>query len=234
MKRSNQEVFSKIKMKNNRKIIKWKSSIEEIVKDVSDLVESRYIFNEIVSVCKDNEELKKENMFWRVFKMNYVSSAIVGICKQIDERKDILSLIKLLKEISTNPEIITKKWFIFQYQKNRGEIDNQTMRDQAKIDFEEKFGKGDFIERSIVSSDISKIECCTEIIQTLRHKRIAHKNKNLKLEFNVSFNDLDQAIDILEHVTIKYNLLLDQSWYNTLLPVVDDWQKIFKSPWIFK
>ncbi|XOB46628.1 MAG: hypothetical protein ACKKMV_00375 [Candidatus Nealsonbacteria bacterium] len=225
-------------MKNKKKIIRrWKKLLEEIIKDITDLVEIRYVFNEIVSMRKNNEELKKGNIFWEIFRINYVSSVVLNICRQIDTDSNSLSLINLLNKILRNPKVITKKWFASQYQKNKKGNFKRMMFDKGKADFENNFGKRNFIRKSMLSSDISKIKHCTRIIKKFRNKKIAHKDKNLKLKFNINFNDLDKAINILEQITLKYNLLLDQSAYtdNTLLPTIQyDWKKIFKSPWIKK
>jgi len=225
-------------MRSNKKIIRrWKKLLEEVIKDVTNLVEIRYVFNEIVSICKNNEELKKGNIFWEIFRINYVSSVILNICRQIDTDSDSLSLINLLNKIIRNPRVITKKWFASQYQRNKTGEFKKMMFDKGKADFENHFGKRNFIRKSIVSSDISKIRRYTRIIKKFRNKRVAHIDKNLKLKFNINFNDLDKAINILEKITLKYNLLLNHSAYadNTLLPTIQyDWKKIFKLPWIKK
>lgn len=231
-------------MKSNKKIIKkWKGLLDEIINDLTNLIENRHVFNEIVSICKENEELKEDNIFWQFLRINYVSSAVLNICRQIDTNPDSLSLINLLNEILQNPKAITKRWFASQYQKNiKG--DPQKMNDfkkimfgVGKVDFENKFGIRNFIRKSMVNSDVQKLKRHTKSIKKFRHKRIAHLDKNRKLKFHISFNDLDNAIDVLEEATLKYNLLLNQAAYagGTLLPTIQyDWKKIFKSPWIKK
>jgi len=229
-------------MKSNKKIIKkWKKLLDEIINDLTNLVENRYIFNEIVTICKGNENLKEDNIFWQFLRINYVSSAVLNICRQVDTDPDSLSLINLLNEILQNPKAITKKWFASQYQKNIigdpkkiGDF-KKVMFDVGKADFGNNFGKTNFIRKSIVNSDTRKLKRYTKSIKKFRHKRIAHLDKNRKLKFNINFNDLNNAIDVLEKTAFKYNLLLNQAAYagGTLLPTIQyDWKKIFKEPWI--
>lgn len=218
-------------MKSNIKIIKkWKKWIDEIIEDVTDLVENRYVFNEIVSICKKNRELSKDNLFWDFLKSNYIASMVSGVCRQVDTDKNTSSFINLLNEIFKNPEAITKKWFAAQYPKNKvGYL--------GKATFKSRFGRGNFVDPVKVHSDIGKLLYYTWEIKKFRNKKIAHKDKKRKLKINASFTDLNKAIDILEQIALKYNLLLNQSAYanNTLLPTIQyDWKKIFKSPWIKK
>ena len=231
-------------MKSNKKIIKkWKKLLDEIINDLTNLVENRYIFNKIVAICKGNEDLKEDNVFWQFLRINYISSAVLNICRQVDTHPDSLSLINLLNEILQNPKAITKRWFASQYQKNiKGDpkkMDDfkRVMFGVGKVDFENKFGSRNFIRKLTVSSDVRELKCHTKNIKEFRHKRIAHLDKNRKLKFNISFNDLNNTIDVLEKTALKYNLLLNQAAYagGTLLPTIQyDWKKIFKSPWIKK
>lgn len=223
-------------MQSNIKTIKrWKNLIEETTNDIADLVEDRYVFNEITSIVKKNQKLNKDNLFWDFLRTNYVASMVLGVCRQADINKNSLSLVNLLNEIFENPEVIIKEWFVAQYQKGKqGETKRAVVR-QGEADFEKNFGRGNFIEPSIIYSDIGSLLYCTREIKKFRNKRIAHKDKNHKLKFNVNFNDLNKAIDALEQTTIKYNLLLNQSGYidSTLLPAIQyDWQEIFRIAWI--
>lgn len=223
-------------MKSNIKIIKkWKKWINEITNDIIDLVENRYVFNEVVSICKKEQKLKEDNLFWDFFKRSYIASMVTGVCRQVDADKDSLSIHNLLNEIFENPQSIIKRWFVVQYQKNYQNTMRGKMGRMGRNDFEQNFGKGEFVDPVLVFADMGKLLYNTREIKKFRNKRIAHKDKNKKLKFNINFNDLNKAVDILEQITIKYNLLLNQSGYlnNTLLPIIQyDWQEIFKFPWI--
>lgn len=227
--------------RNKRLIRKWKKLLDEVINDLTNLMEGRYVFNEIVSICKENENLKEDNIFWQFLRINYVSSAVLNICRQVDTNHDSLSLINLLNEILQNSNTITKRWFASQYQKNikgdPGKMNDfkKIMFGVGKADFENNFGKRNFIRKSMMSSDILKLKRHTKSIKKFRHKGIAHLDKNRKLKFNISFNDLNNAIDVLEKTALKYNLLLNQAAYagGTLLPTIQyDWKMIFKEPWI--
>lgn len=216
-------------------IKRWKKQLDEIVDDVTDLVLSRYIFKEVILIVGKNRKLNTTNPFWDFLKTSYVSSLVLGISRQVDPDPRSLSLINLLDEISGNPKAITKKWFTTQYRKNKQGWSKKIMAGQAKTDFEREFGKVNFINPASVRRDKSTLLLCTREIIKFRNKRIAHKDKSKQLKFNVRFTDLYKAIDSLEKIALKYNLLLNQSAYHndSLLPVIPfDWQRIFRSVWL--
>lgn len=93
------------------KIDKWKIDIKKISDDVTNLVENRFIYNQIVGITKANSTISHPNVFWDFFKNNYVASQVLSICNQVDSDKDSLSLLNLLNEIFNNPELVTKEWY---------------------------------------------------------------------------------------------------------------------------
>jgi hypothetical protein len=45
--------------------------------------------------------------------------------------------------------------------------------------------------------------------------------------------ELDDAIDLLDQLYVKYHLLFHAAWMETLLPTRQyDWQAVFRIPWI--
>lgn len=220
-----------------RQIKKWKQDIDEITNDITDLVEHRWLFRQLEEMIRNNINLNKDNLFWDFLRYNYVASMVLGICRQIDSDKNSISLLNLLSDISSRPETLTKEWFISTYENGRDGEFRRLMLGQGIKDFEDNFGKNKFVDSSMVDSDMSNLLGYTREIKKFRNKRVAHKDKNKKLKFDVDFAVLDEAVNIVEKTAIKYNLLLNQSGYpeTGLLPVVQyDWQEIFTLPWMNK
>lgn len=218
-------------------IKKWKQGIDEIANDIIDLVEHRWLFKQLEEIIKRNTNLNKDNLFWDFLRYNYVASMVLGICRQVDSDKNSISLLNLLSDISSHPETLTKKWFISAYRDGRDGDFRRLMVGQGIKDFEDNFGKNEFIDPSIIDSDMNNLLRHTREIKKFRNKRVAHKDKNKKLKFDVDFTVLDEAVNVVEKTAIKYNLLLNQSGYpeTGLLPVVQyDWEEIFMQPWISK
>lgn len=207
------------------KIGQWQKDIEEITHGVEDLLYSKYKIEELKKIIKANPfVMQKVGTFWEHYKLNYVFFAVSKIWHQIDEDKRSYSLINLLKDLLCHHTLITKKWWV---SKNPLAL--------SSTEFEEKFGSGKNLDPSIVCADIIKLKEATREVEKFRHKRIAHidKSKGKKFSSKIRNAELEKAISAIERIVIKYQLLLNQSGWDSLTPVSsDDWQESFTKAWI--
>ncbi len=201
--------------------------------EVIRMMGNRSIFQEIIEISKQNKEIDKNNSFWDFLKESYVALMVSAVCRQTDTDSRSSSLINLLNTILDRSitENLTKEWYCQQYHGNDGAMPG-FMEGIGRGDFESHFGLGEHIDSDIVNSDLKRLIEKTKEIKRYRNKRIAHRDSNDKLVFDVNFNDLDAAIETIREITSKYYLLLKQGG-NDLIPVDQtDWQKLFTVPWI--
>jgi hypothetical protein len=128
-------------------------------------------------------------------------------------------------DIKANASIVTRKWFIEQYAE----------RDMANFGdphFSERFGLKPEIDTAILDKDIADLVVAAKKVERFRHTRIAHKNVDKKLVIDLNFGEIEAALKVVEGLVIKYQLLLNQSGYNELMPTMHyDWEEIFRAPW---
>ena len=205
--------------KNNDKLIEnLVQKLEEIESDfigddayaVGGALENRFLFNRLVEIIKDNSKIDKSNIFLDYIRINYVATVIIAICRQIDNNCDSVSLINLFHEVYDNAEKITKEQFVSQYK--------TTGIEHGNSDFKEHFGNLEYVDPSIVYADIGNLIFYTKEIKKFRHKRVAHLDKNKKIKFDIDFDILNKAIDLIEKIIKKYYLLLTQSALDELIP----------------
>ena len=208
------------------KIEQWKVQIERITNDVTDTIESQFIFKRLGEIVKANSKINTDNLFWDHITANFGASLVLGVARQVDERTEVVSLLKLLKDIKNHPGVITKKWFSDQYEpKLPHQIGEQH--------FAEHFGSGVDLDLTMVEKDISDLNSSTAKIEKFRHTRIAHKNADERLVIDLNFNEVEEALKIIEKLVIKYNLLLSQSGITQLMPTITyDWESVFRIPWV--
>lgn len=208
-------------------------SFEPIESEVIRMMGNRAIFQEIVEISKKNPKINNGNSFWDFLKESYASLMVSAVCRQTDTDSRSASLINLLNTL-LKPQVfkvITKDWYCQQYHRD-DDIMPGFMEGIGKGDFEKHFGSGEYIDTPIVQADLDELIDKTKKIKTYRNKRIAHRDSNNKLVFDVNFNDLDEAIETVRKITSKYYLLLKQGG-NDLIPVDQtDWQEVFTVPWI--
>jgi hypothetical protein len=208
------------------KIEEWKKEFDEITNDLIDIVENQFIFHRIGEIIQTNPKINQDNLFWDHLRANYSAAMVVGITRQIDEDRRVISFMRLLKDIERNVTVITKTWFADQYQKNLS-------RQIGEAHFAKNFSSGEALDPAIVKKDIDDLATITTGIEKYRHTRIAHKIKDPTLRTSLTFKELDDAIDHLAKLITKYQLLLNQAGMPNLMPVIQyDWEAILRTPWI--
>jgi len=214
-------------------IKKLVNSFDPIESEVIRMMGNREIFQELIRISKNNSKINKGNSFWDFLKESYVALMVSAVCRQTDTDSRSSSLINLLNTL-LKPQVseaLTKDWYCKQYHRDN-DIMPGFMEGIGKGDFEEHFGPGEHLDTSIVQDDLDELIEKTKEIKRYRNKRIAHRDRNNKLVFDVNFNDLDEAIETVRKITSKYYLLLKQGG-NDLIPVDQtDWQEILTVPWI--
>lgn len=214
-------------------IKKLVDSFDPIESEVIRMMGNREIFQELIRISKNNSKINKGNSFWDFLKESYVALMVSAVCRQTDTDPRSSSLINLLNTLLKPrvSEVLTKDWYCKQYHRDN-DIMPGFMEGIGKGDFEEHFGSGEHLDTSTVQDDLDELMERTKEIKRYRNKRIAHRDRNNKLVFDVNFNDLDEAIETVRKITSKYYLLLKQGG-NDLIPIDQtDWQEILTVPWI--
>lgn len=209
------------------------NAFDPIESEVIRMMGNRTLFQEMIEISKQNPKINKGNSFWDFLKEGYVALMVSAVCRQIDIDTRSASLINLLNRLlqADVTTVLTKDWYAGKYHKD-DDVMPGFMEGIGKGDFESHFGQKDFVDPDIVRADLEKLIGATSGIKRFRNKRIAHRDANNKLVFDVNFNDLDAAIETIREITSKYYLLLKQSG-NDLIPVDQtDWQEVFTVPWI--
>lgn len=219
--------------KQSHTIKKLVDSFDPIESEVIRMMGNREIFQELIRISKNNLKINKGNSFWDFLKESYVALMVSAVCRQTDTDSRSSSLINLLNTL-LKPQVseaITKDWYCWQYHRDN-DVMPGFMEGIGEGDFEKHFGSDEHLDSSIVQADLDELIEKTKEIKRYRNKRIAHRDRNNKLVFDVNFNDLDEAMETVRKITSKYYLLLKQGG-NDLIPIDQtDWQEIMTVPWI--
>lgn len=209
------------------KIAQWKREIEQITSDVTDTIETQHIFKRLGEIVVSNQKIQTDNLFWDHLTASFGASLVLGVARQVDDRTEVISLLKLLEDIEVNPTIITRQWFADQYAASGlpGGVGDQH--------FTKHFGANPEVDIALIQKDIQALKSATAKVAKFRHTRIAHKNANARLVIDLKFAEVAAALAEIERLVIRYQLLLNQSGYTELMPTITyDWEAIFRQPWI--
>jgi hypothetical protein len=221
---------------NKITIKKLKNRFEIIENEICQLVEDKYIFekyNKYITNCK-NIDKQSDVLLW--IKKNYLILSVINICKQVDERNDVESLINLLKDIKKIKCSFSLDWFLKNYPDwMRGNGENHfkqfSIKNNKMISAEKVDGDIKKIKQAICGFRFGKKRQSVESLKKYRNKRGVHFANDNK-EAVANRNKIFKAIDLLEQIIMKYNLLLNQAGMDSLLTSnIDDYVnfgKVFK------
>ncbi|MHB1769480.1 MAG: AbiU2 domain-containing protein [Minisyncoccota bacterium] len=209
------------------KIEQWAKEIARITADVTDTIESQFIFKRLGEIVGANPKISADNLFWDHLAASFGADLVLGITRQVDTRTEVVSLLKLLEDLRDNPGVITKEWYGDQYEKN------SLNRAFGVRSFEEHFGLKPELDPTLIEKDIQDLKSITAKVAKFRHTRVAHKNVDEHLVIDLNFVEVEEALKFIETVVIKYQLLLNQSGYTELMPTITyNWESVFRTPWI--
>lgn len=156
---------------------------------------------------------------------SHYTTTLAGIRRQLKTSEGEVSLLKLLEKLSENHRLITVQWYTHEWLKdsslvgsNSDPIIEQFVQNIPKAEFEENFGKSGVLDKQIVEEDIQKLKMATKNIETYADKRISHWDKKEPPKINET--EYLDSLDVINSITRKYILLLNQAGMSDLTPVI--------------
>jgi hypothetical protein len=158
----------------------------------------------------------------------FANSTVLGVRRQADRGADAVSLLRLITLLRDHPKMLSRSYYVSLYDST--EFD----QDRAARTFARYAGENaEAFTPEYFESDVEKLKTRTERLHHFADRKIAHRDaRGLEYE-QPRFNELTEAIHLLEELTIKYLALLKAESWGRLLPTFQyDWKKIFTTPWI--
>jgi len=196
--------------------------------DLTDLLGMREIFWQLQDVARENPAVLKPGSFFDWMCRNYMVAITVGIRSFMDQSSDSRSLWRMLYEVLENPGVISRDTHVRMY---RGTAVGVSFGHST---FDNVVGERQpCISQRTVRSDLRKLEDASERIRRFVNKRIAHKTSPGEIRRLPKLREVDSALDTLDRVLCKYNLLITGQGMDTLHAVRQyDWREVLWEPWI--
>lgn len=213
-------------------IRRWKRWLKTINNDIVSLNHQRHIFREIAESFRTKLALQTDATVWNWLAGNYATTTAVGVRRQIDRRKDVISLERLLTEIAENPAVLTRSWFERQYVRGKPPLQRASYQKMAERDFQRFAGRSaKQISARMVVADRAKLRKTAARLRHYVNKRVAHRARS-GYRGPATFADLNAAVDELASLLQKYSLLLNQAGMISVEPVIQgDWEAVLRVPW---
>lgn len=206
---------------------KWNQWLEIIRNDVTSLSVSRHIFWEVQNIIKANPKIQLASSFYEWMGPTYAVFQSIGLRRLVDPRKGTVSFRRLLEEIARQPGVISRERYVTLYE------DPVIRKRIANKGFDKFAGVGQpHINPGMVREDRDQIVKKIEGMKDYVDKRVAHFAER-GLTRPPTYGDIDDCLDFVEVLLIKYLAVLRAEMHPHILPVWQyDWKQIFRYAWI--
>jgi len=210
----------------DQKLTKWIRWLKVVRGDIEQLLIKRHIFWEVQEMIDSNSELHKPSSFYSFLGDTYIAYVAIGIRRQVKVDNKSVSFARLLNEIETCPEILSREYYTGLYKDSHVEF-------FADRDFDRFCGRSrDHVSPKKVGFDLRKLKQASSKIEEFADRRIAHHDTR-KPKGLPRFKDVDTCLDILDKLYVKYHLMFHAQTMGTLMPTYQyNWKAIFEVPWL--
>lgn len=210
---------------------KWQGWAERIYEDFRQVVEDRDIhegFREVVQENGDWIDSNEGGLFIDFVKRNYVSSAFMGVRRQLKVDDDSISLMRLLGQMAAQAHQITFDFYmtIFPFE---AEQDKDGWVWQRET-FRSFTTDGKTVSAEMIQADALKARTLAAEIEKAADRTVAHNHKG-DHKSNVTFDDLRASIHEFDELACRYiGFLTGKGWTSCGPSIVFNWRRVFDHP----
>jgi hypothetical protein len=204
---------------------KWRKWFDEIRLDIQSLLTMRHVYDELSGIIKKNPRIQRPSIFYDFLVTVYASSAVIGVRRQIKNKKDSISIARLLDEMRQTPEAISRTGYKALHGGAAEGVDDGK--------FDEFAGEGNpFVSADLIEADLKKLKSLALKCEDYADRKVAHIDKG-GVKAPPTYSDLNMCIGYMEFLLLKYQLLFRKDFTHSFMPVIQgDWKEIFKEPWL--
>lgn len=217
----------------------WRRIIERIYEEHVGQGWNHYMFRLLRAVYQANDDLAERGGFvldWLV--RNYVDASLMVLRRELDRQSGTENLRNLLLDIADHPSVLTRA-----RHKSRLSPDsvfNEGFADRTFDGYEPQRDpedhEADFIDPSIVQSDLSGMESKVNRLRDYAERTRAHRTpeRGINTE-DMTFGDLHDAITETRSLIAKYYMMLTLSGPGNWEPIPQyDTLDPFLTPWVLE
>jgi hypothetical protein len=210
-------------MTDDERFKRWGEWIMVIHEDVENALINRRIRQEVAELIDANPRIQLPSAFYEWMAALYSDSGLMAVRRQLDKDPQSISLARLLREIGAYPRVLSRGRFVGLY---RPDLQNAAHRE-----FDGRVAPSvNHIDPTVVQTELNDLYKRTREVERYGTKRVAHLDEKGPKTIP-TFQELDDALDLIHELRVKYLLLLRGTTYRE--PVwTYDWKAIFREPWI--
>lgn len=207
---------------------RWRKWLPRMSADLTDMLGKREMFWDLQEVAKENPKILQSGSFFDWMCRNYVVAQTVAIRSFMDQSRDSHSLWRMLFEILEHPGVISRAAHVRMYR-------NTPLGEElGHMSFNAAVGKDSKqLGQNAIRADMRRLEDVSERVRRFVNKRVAHRTSPGEIRRLPKFDELDSALEALDEIFCKYNLLLRAQGLTTCHATRQyDWREVLWEPWV--
>lgn len=211
-------------MTPDKRYQRWAEWLEVVTNETYSLFLYRHYFRGLGEMTQQAD--LPPSGFFPALDRWYVTTQAVGVRRQVDRTRRVVSLWRLLSAISAHPEVMTRQRHVGLWG-----ADPDFQREGHRA-FDGLSGGGETIPSRDAAADRDHLVAVARPVEVLVNEAFAHRSET-PLNEKVTYAQLHAAIDVIGELLRKYTLLLRASSFYSLLPTDQvDWKAPFRVPWL--
>jgi hypothetical protein len=216
-------------MTDAERLVRLKSWLEQITRELQQLAVYNHIFWELQKIIRKNKKLlNTPSVFSQFIGVSFQVFAASSVRRQSDASPKVISLRRFLCELKTYPHLLSRDYYktMFTNPNIPAEIPD--------LEYDRLVGKGrSQLDPKKIEKEIKQLGKRTELIHHYVNKMIAHTAVAGLKKAPPKLRDFDLCLRWFEKTVKRYTLLLTAISVRGLLPTFQyDWAEIFTFPWI--
>lgn len=216
-----------------KRVREWRNQLHTIYEDIVGLHHSRHIFRDVRAIYEANPALQRDYLFINWLTKNYAESLAVGIRRQSDDRRDVISLARLLQTLVAHASRITRDWYVSESLRGAPDNDRPLWKRNANRAFDEFAPVGaPYVSVRLIKKDQELLQSIANNVGDFVNKRLAHHSARDRPQA-MTLRDLHAALDRVGGLLMRYHLLLKQAGLSGAEPLIPtDWKAVLRVTWI--
>jgi hypothetical protein len=204
---------------------KWCRWLDRIDRDLTDVLLNRAVWRAVNEIIRSKPDMPASH-FFDLQALNYATAQAVAVRRQAEVGPRVVTLGSLLHDIADAPTVLSRRRRVGLHPWGQQHIGHEF--------FDEWEEEGtDHVDAARVLHDVENLSRRCESVKQYVDRQLAHADKRPPREVQVTFDDLDRAIDALGTTFRTYNVLVKAQDRVDMEPVPQyDWLAPFRTAWL--
>jgi hypothetical protein len=201
-----------------------------LTSEVIGLHARRVPWRELTRLANRRDLPAPEAYWWEWVVDCYAVTQSIAIRRQLDQSANAVSIGRMLRELADHPETITREVWLATW----GSDDDHGLW-LANRQWDEKFAdlaEPDALSQDLPANDLEALEDGGRQVRHYVNRHVAHMDHRGS-ETVPTFNDIDDAIDLIGTLFSRYYALMTAASFTDLEPAFqDDWAAPLRTAWL--